>query len=204
MWISLNIKLNVIDEKIREQKLKELNLDKPKSIPPSIDKDAKKDIGITKTSLKNEALNIFKNKSYLYFTNANKISYYLRDIANKTSSMSHIHNSFNKDDARRFYNNQLKYIQYFNSHKKIIQYKEYHKKYYDMKEEIAKEICFSKSKYNRAGMLVQLKDFKTNEIHSFLIGSKSNITAYFHPSSHVFRCKELLSNNDIVADLIFQ
>lgn len=206
MWITLNMKLNYVDEELLKEKLKENNAFMPTK--PSLEKEAKKVLNINKKDLLNlnkkiidfylidqdASLNIIGN-AYINFRLNGKVSivdsYYIKKINNHK-------------EVEDFIELVNKYNEFMQNHKDVMNYNASRDYYISTKNSLIKQMCFVKSEYNQPGYLIQLQDFNTKKYCSFLLGSKSNITAYFNPKSDVIRCKKLVNDEDIKDCLIFE
>lgn len=224
MWINIDMSLNYVDEELRNKIIEEkYNVKKPLYYPPHIERDVKKELGYSKKNLIDKSKELFGSNSYKFETESDshdpnifknfkkfledKVKYE-RNVSKydfyEKENLALFKTLYNKKDkVFEFIEEQKKYNKYYKNNEKIKNYFDHKKKYYDLKDLVAKEICFTLSDYNRPGMLVQLQSSKTNQFSSFLIGSKSNIVAYFPKTSKVFRVKRLIDEQDIVEDLIF-
>lgn len=210
-WIKVDMKLNFIDEKERDGIIfNQYGVTKPKPYRPSIEKDCRKELGFGIDELE-KMLNDFSISSHYYFSVFNDDSYikeydtWLRSgkIKLNNAHLNRVFNNCTESKFKKYKESREKYLNFYYSHPKIKKYFENKNKYISLVDKVNKEICFSKSIYNRPGMLVQLQDAKTKNFSSFLIGSKSNIVAFFDSRSDVVRVKRLIEEEDITEDLIF-
>lgn len=211
MWIHLDqMKLNYIDEKLRDQIILEKHgLSKPKPYQPSVEYQAFKNLGFNSEILEKEGQDVFKStKGNAWLKASDFLDITKIVLGQKQQSylyQQYIPNPkiFNHSDVKDFQNKLNKYFHYVENHEKIVKYRQDKENYFKAKKEVEGEICFKYSIYNRPGILVQLVCERTKKVDSFLIGSKSNIIAYYKPTSEILRVKELVSKEDITEDLIF-
>jgi len=213
-WIYFsNMKLSYIDLYSINEELKSMGF--VKKAQPALNLQAKKALGYNQDSINDEFLKVLrplisgirshrKNKGRDYFL-LRAIESYKFYLKNGNTYLQHSLNDLKSVDKKLFLEIQQKESNlksFINNHEKTQKYIKENSDFYKKREELIKERCFVKSKYNVPGTLVVLEDLD-GIIKTFLIGSVSNISKSFRSDVKILRCKRLLSDEDIQDLIIF-
>lgn len=219
-WVSLNIPLFYIDENKKKEVSKELGVKKPSE--PLLNRECQKALGFSMLSIEKDFVKYNSNIKWqdfiYYFYNKNWIDERI-EIENDnlksnkyygfyTDTYKNTYSIFKDDKFYLDLYDKLRSINVFKAnHEKT---KEYYKKleeYNNLNKEVKKQVSFVDSPYNVRGMLIQLYSEKQNKYYSYLVGSGSDIRKHFRWTDKdmiVIRAKQLVEEEDIVGDLIFE
>lgn len=202
-WNHINFPLYGINSEVKEEKIKQINLIKPKK--PSLEREATKILGFNKNSLqKLKEYDSFSRYNYL-FLKESYVSEHFLNVVNSNDFKKYF-DAFGdpsyeniKNSNSYYYHSNLaiinlfrwrkksqclelisfaekfnKYLKWIENHPETIKYNESIKEYSAKNLEINNESKFSKSEFSAPGTLVQLYSEKRDEWFSFLIGSSGS------------------------------